>query len=144
MSTAARIVLDTNVIVSAFLSRNAPYRLLEALRESPSWHLVSSLSLLEELADVLTRPDCSRRLALLNRSAGNLIDDYLQIVDLVEPAQITPVVLADPDDDQVLACALAAQAELIVSGDADLLNLKSYQRIPIVDPGEALKRIERR
>jgi len=51
---------------------------------------------------------------------------------------------ADPDDDHVLACAVAAQADLIVSGDPDLLNLKSYQHIPIVSPVEALKRLPQR
>jgi len=44
----------------------------------------------------------------------------------------------------VLACAVAAQADLIVSGDPDLLNLKSYQHIPIVSPVEALKRLPQR
>jgi predicted nucleic acid-binding protein len=41
----------------------------------------------------------------------------------------------------VLACALAAQADLIVSGDPDLLNLKHFQGIPIVTPGQAVKRV---
>jgi predicted nucleic acid-binding protein len=53
-------------------------------------------------------------------------------------------VLADPDDDRVLAWALAAQADLIVSGDSDLLNLQAYQGIPIVGAAEALKRIAQR
>ena len=48
---------------------------------------------------------------------------------------------SDPDDDEVLACALAAKADLIVSGDSHLLNLKSYQGIEIVRPAEALKRL---
>jgi predicted nucleic acid-binding protein len=52
-------------------------------------------------------------------------------------------VCRDPDDDHVLACALAAQADLIVSGDADLLNLREYQSIRIVAAAEALRLIER-
>lgn len=60
---------------------------------------------------------------------------------LVHPASIGPTILADADDDHVLACALAAQADLIGSGDPDLLNLKSYHDIPIVSPAEALKRL---
>jgi predicted nucleic acid-binding protein len=47
----------------------------------------------------------------------------------------------DPDDDPVLACALAAAAELIVSGDAHLLNLKHYHGIQVVGPHEASARI---
>lgn len=57
------------------------------------------------------------------------------------PAEIGNVVLTDPDDDLVLAAALGADAELIVSGDPHLLNLKHFQRIPIVEPDEALQRI---
>ena len=48
---------------------------------------------------------------------------------------------SDADDDHVLACALAAQADLIVSGDAHLLNLKTYHRIPIVSATEALAQL---
>jgi uncharacterized protein len=55
---------------------------------------------------------------------------------LAEPA------CRDPDDDAVLALAIAARADLIVSGDRDLLDLKSFQGIAIVTPTEALRRIE--
>jgi predicted nucleic acid-binding protein len=51
-------------------------------------------------------------------------------------------VAGDPDDDQVLACALAAQADLVVSGDNRLRNLKSFQRIPIVSAAQAPALIE--
>jgi predicted nucleic acid-binding protein len=60
----------------------------------------------------------------------------------VQPATIAPTVLADPDDDHVLACALAAKAELIVSGDRHLLHLHEYQGIPILNTADALKRLE--
>ena len=56
---------------------------------------------------------------------------------MVEPAAIPPVILSDPDDDAVLACALAAQAEAIVSGDGHLLQLGAYVAIPIL-PAEIL------
>ena len=63
------------------------------------------------------------------------------LANLVASATIQRTVLADPDDDQVLACALAAGADLIVSGDTDPLNLKSFHRIPIVAAAEALARV---
>lgn len=47
----------------------------------------------------------------------------------------------DPDDDLILATALAAKADLLVSGDDDLLTLESYEGIEIVTPAEALRRI---
>ena len=69
---------------------------------------------------------------------------YEMLAQRVPPAQITPVVLADSDDDAVLACALAAGADAIISGDKALRNLKSFHRIPILDAAEALARIAAR
>jgi predicted nucleic acid-binding protein len=62
----------------------------------------------------------------------------------VVPAVVAPVIRADPDDDHVLACALAAKADLIVSGDSHLLNLKTYQGIPIVGAAQALTHLPQR
>ncbi len=53
-----------------------------------------------------------------------------------------PRIARDPDDDHVLACAFAANADLIVSGDSDLLALEGFERIPIVTPAAALHKIE--
>jgi predicted nucleic acid-binding protein len=66
----------------------------------------------------------------------DLISRYRQLADLVEPIEMSPVILADPDDDDVLACAVAAEADYIVSGDRDLLSLGSFRGIPIVTPAE--------
>lgn len=72
-----------------------------------------------------------------------LLDRYAIISDAVVPASI-PRVAPDPDDDHILACAIAARADLVVSGDNNLLNLKTYQRMPIVAVVEALARLPRR
>ncbi len=63
---------------------------------------------------------------------------YAMLAQVVRPASISRVVTADADDDAVLAAALAAQADLIVSGDAHLRNLKRHHGMPIVAAGEAL------
>lgn len=68
---------------------------------------------------------------------------YLQAVELVEPAVIPPT-SRDPDDDAVLACAVAAHADFIVSGDADLLVLGAFSGIPIVTAPQALEGIAAR
>jgi predicted nucleic acid-binding protein len=59
----------------------------------------------------------------------------------VIPASIDPVILADPDDDQVIARTIAARVDLIVSGDRHVRNIQSHQGIRIVSTGEALRLI---
>jgi putative PIN family toxin of toxin-antitoxin system len=137
-----RIILDTNVVLSALLWRGTPYRLLEAIQRLPNLQLCSSAALLEELADVLTRTSATRRLGLIGRSAAAVLADYVEVVVLVMPVTVPRVVPGDPDDDQVLAAAIAAKAELIVSGDADLLSIGSYNGIAIVNAAEAMRLID--
>jgi putative PIN family toxin of toxin-antitoxin system len=97
--------------------------------------------LLEELTDVITRPAMTKQLAVIGKTAREVLADYLETIELIEPVAV-PRVVRDPDDDQVLACALAAATELIVSGDTDLLELADHEGIPIITPAEALRRIE--
>ena len=138
-----RVVLDTNVVMSALLWRGAPHQLLEAIRQRPSIQLCSSAALLEELADVLTRPSATQRLAIIGKTAREVLADYVDAVELVEPLSVPRVVPDDPDDDQVIAAALAAHADLIVSGDSGLLRMGSYQSVPIVTAAQAAQRIGR-
>ncbi|MGH6916381.1 MAG: putative toxin-antitoxin system toxin component, PIN family [Geminicoccaceae bacterium] len=133
-----RLVLDTNVVVSALLGPSAPARLLELAAEGEI-DLFSSAELLAELAEVLGRADISRRLGVQRRAAPELLAFYEALVERVVAASIARTA-ADPDDDDVLAAA----ADVIVSGDKRLRNLKSFHRIPILDPAEALKRIPQR
>jgi predicted nucleic acid-binding protein len=70
-----------------------------------------------------------------------VLADYVDSVDLATPRAVPPVVGSDPDDDQIVAAAVAADADLLVSGDRHLLSLASHRRIRIVTPAEALARI---
>lgn len=137
-----RIVLDTNVVLSALLWRGTPYRLLEAVRQRSETRLFCSPALLDELANVLTRPLATRRLATIGRSAGEVLVDYVEAVEVVEPEHVPRVVPSDADDDQVIAAAIAAGADWIVSGDTDLLSLGSHQGIAILSAAQAMQRID--
>jgi putative PIN family toxin of toxin-antitoxin system len=136
-----RIVLDTNVVLSALLWRGTPYRLLDAIRQRSEARLFTSPALLDELADVLTRPSATKRLAVIGKTARVVLADYVEAVELVEPEQVPRVVPNDVDDDQVIAAALAAGADWIVSGDADLLSIGSYDGVPIITAAQAAQQI---
>jgi putative PIN family toxin of toxin-antitoxin system len=99
--------------------------------------------LLEELADVLSRPFASKRLAQIGKSVREVLADFVETVELVEPVEVPRVVPNDPDDDHVLAAALAAHADCIVSGDSDLLSLERYEGIPILTAAQALQLVQR-
>ena len=138
-----RLVLDTNTVVSGLFWGGLPGQLLDAARAGKV-ELYTSPALLGELARVLRRRKFSTRVERLSASVDELIEGYGELAQFVRPAAISPVVLADPEDDHVLACALAAKADFIVSGDAHLLSLKTYQGIAIVGAVEALARLPQR
>jgi putative PIN family toxin of toxin-antitoxin system len=134
-----RLVLDTNTVVSGLLWDKTASLLIKAALQGRV-EIFTSQALLLELEDVLPRRKFARRVFASGLSIAQLNARYALLARTIVPAAISPA-SADPDDDHVLACALAAQADLIVSGDSDLLNLKSFQGMPIVAATEALERI---
>jgi uncharacterized protein len=137
-----RIVLDTNVVMSALLWRGPPFRLLEAIRAQANSQLYSSPMLVAELTDVLSRRAATLQLQRIGRTAHTVLTDYLEAVELIDPKPI-PATSRDPDDDEVLATALACNADLIVTGDADLLVLNPFRDIPILTASQALALLAR-
>ena len=132
-----RAVADTNIVVSGLLWLGPPRRVLDRARTG-AIELFTSPDLLSELEDVLSRRKFVRRLDLAGIEAHELVLGYAALARVILPAAISPVIEQDPDDDVVLACALSARAELIVSGDRHLLNLKQHQGIRIVTASEFL------
>jgi len=137
-----RLVADTNVVVSALFWRGAPRGVLEAARHDKIT-LFTSGALLDELEDVLKRPKFAERLQAAGVSCEQLVLGYAAFARLVAPAKIAPVIGDDPDDDAVLACAIGASADLIVSGDHHLQRLAEFRGIGIISASELLTRIGR-
>ena len=135
------MVIDTNVLLSALLWRNTPYALLEEARNGVVT-LISSPALLAELAEVLERPKFDVILAKSDTSRAQLFANVRLLAEVIDPPPLAQPVCRDPDDDAVLALALAALADLIVSGDDDLLTLVTFGGIPIVTPAQALERLQ--
>lgn len=138
-----KLVLDTNTVISGLFWRKAPRLIMDAATEGHI-ELATSTVLIDELAEVIARAKFSRKLAEQNIAARVLLNRYATLARRVTPASIRRTVRDDADDDHVLACALAARADLIVSGDAHLLNLKHYHGMRIVAATEALVLIERK
>jgi len=122
-----RVLLDTNVLIAAFLSRGKCSDLLEhcALHHD----LVSSRPMLEEfhrcLLDKLKIPPA---VAL---EATRMVASRMEAV---RPIRLSEPVCRDPDDNIVLATALSGRCHSIVTGDDDLLSLEAFEGIPILSP----------
>ncbi len=127
-------VLDTNVIVSGIISgAGAPSEVLTAWRDR-RWNVIISPEILREVERVLTLPKIARRYAITGQDVTDAIR-LLKARAVVVPGTLTiPRTARDPDDDHILACAIEAHADHLVTGDQDLLALERFQGIPIISP----------
>lgn len=136
-----RAVVDTNVIVSAFFWGGLPRQLLNAAR-SKQFRMITSEELIEELKDVISRPKFAERLAQIGETVETLLEnDYRALVEVVESAKIEPVILDDPDDDALIACAIGGSANYILSGDHHLLDLETHQNIKVTTIKQFLEEV---
>ena len=131
-----RVVFDTNVWVSGLLRKGAPRSLME-LAITGRIRVGISPYILQELFDVLCRP----KFALGELTAHRYIREVEELCVLVAPTSVETIISQDPDDDHILACALAFDAEIIASGDEHLLALRGYVGIRCLNPADALARL---
>lgn len=126
-----RVVLDTNVFISGIFFVGTPFRILEAWKNKKV-RLVISPAILEEYRRVAA--ELSKQFEQIDvTSILELVAINAEIVnDKALPAQVC----TDPDDDKFLACAIAAKAKIICSGDKALLNTSGYKGISVLTPGE--------
>lgn len=133
-----KLVVDTNVLVSAFLWKGTPGRLIELAGEKEC-RLFTSRVLIDELAEVLQSKKLAKQVQATGFTVAQMLRNYQKLATTVTARRLAQQVSRDADDDAVLACALAAQADLIVSGDDDLLVLKQFQGMRIVTAAQAVK-----
>ena len=136
MAHRARVVVDNNALVSRLLIPDSvPGRAVrKAVDEA---QLLVSEATLEELADVLARPKFDPYVSMADRQ------DFIRLLGRVAelvPITFTVHVCRDPKDDRFLELAINGRADLIVTGDRDLLELNSFQDIPVITPAEYLGR----
>jgi putative PIN family toxin of toxin-antitoxin system len=128
-----RVVLDTNVYISAILFGGKPRQVLEAAIKG-IYSLYISENLIDELRSVLRRPKFDFNV----QAVELIIAELVSIAELVEPSSYIDVIVDDPDDNRVLECATEANADYIVTGDSHLLRLLKYSHIKIIQVDEFL------
>jgi len=129
-----RAVLDTNVLVSGLVAEHGlPRQILDAWLEG-RYILVTSLYLIEELIHVLSYPRIAERIRLDDAELAAILAALLFKAEVVPGQLRLPGVTRDPKDDAVVACAKEGEADVIVSGDQDLLVLGEYEGIRVVTP----------
>jgi len=131
-----RVVVEANVLVSGVFFGGMPSRVLEAWRDG-KFDLVVSPEILEDygrvgekLAAQFTGVSLAPFLALLVMNA-----------EIVEAPELPEQVSRDRDDDKFIACALAGDCRLIMSGDKDLLEISGHQEVKVVAPREFLESV---
>lgn len=136
-----RVVLDTNIVVSALLWGGLPGQLFEMAARQEHFITLLTEDLLAETIRVLSRPKFAERIAAHGVQIERIREVYRLASDMVEPVTVPDGVVRDVKDVMVLGCALGGRADAIVSGDNDLLALNSYEYIPIVTAKTFLRRL---
>jgi hypothetical protein len=133
-----RIVLDTNVWISAWLWGGIPSQILILCQEQRVM-IFASPALLQEFEKTLSRPKFQKKIKSLNSTVSDVVNKTRELITLCSTISVDVPELRDRDDLIILGTAQASQAEVIITGDRDLLVLKSFNGIPILTPQDFLK-----
>lgn len=124
-----RVLFDTNVLIAAFISEGVCAKLMRRARKR-QFSLVSSPVILQEFQDVLIRKFSATR-----RESQEALQVIMEAVEaMTQSEQAVTGVCRDPEDDRILGCALAGEADYLVTGDEDLLIMKQFKAIRIIAP----------
>lgn len=135
MGKSKKVVIDTNVFISAYGWGGTPLKVVQLLGKEIIRNCVSD-KILNELSSALTY----HRIAFPVKLQTNILEFVLAYSDIYEPKRrlnITP----DPDDNQFIECALSANAKFIITGDKSFLSLNKFEAIRIVTPKYFLQHI---
>jgi uncharacterized protein len=132
---ALTAVFDTNILFSATGWRGNPYQCVERARVGDI-QVVTCVELMEELAGKL-----EMKLGFSPEQTFETLADYLGFLRMVTIPKLLDAVPRDPDDNMVLECAIEGDAQYIVSGDKDLLTLRTFRGVQIVRASDFLKNL---
>lgn len=134
-----KVVLDTNIFVSGWLWGGMPDRVLN-LGENHLINVCASEALLNELQATLSQDKFGSKFQILGVTVNDLMQGIRELVEVYPISAINVPDLRDPNDNIILATAIAAHADVIVTGDRDLLVLQEYEGIAIVTARDFLSR----
>jgi putative PIN family toxin of toxin-antitoxin system len=124
-----RIVLDTNVLIAAFIARGVCHQLLEYCVRNHD--LVTSEFILDEVRKKLVE-----KFKYTAEAADEVVRLLRSRMEVVTPAPLDDPICRDADDDNILAAAATGNCVCLITGDKDLLVLKSFQDIDIISPSD--------
>ena len=128
-----KIVVDTNIFISALLGSKSCQQIYEFLKED-KFQLVISENLVTELKSTLILA----KFEFTKEEIDELIEHVLRKAQKVE-STVKIDICRDPKDNIIIECAIAGKADFIVTGDEDLLTLKSFRKISIITPKKFLE-----
>jgi putative PIN family toxin of toxin-antitoxin system len=128
-----RVILDTNVFISGVFFGGPPNQILKAWRDG-KLRLVISFEILDEYRRV--GQILGKQFPAVN--LGPILDLVEARAEMYRARSLPVPVCVDPDDDKFLACALAGDIKVIVSGDKHLLQVSGYENIRVVKPRDFL------
>ena len=132
-----KVVIDTNVLISALLFGGKPGELIP-LWQNRRIEPIVSRDIVDEYIRVLAYP----KFELTEKEIQFLLyRQLLPYVEIVETSQGEIIISNDPSDDKFIQCALSGNAKVIVSGDTHLPSLKAYKDIHILSPSQFLERL---
>lgn len=129
-----KVVVDTNVLISAFLSPDGVSARIFKQLEQEAFELLVSEPILAEYEKVLRYDRVRQRHKLSDEQIKRAVEDLRTSATLVEPTVALTVVEGDPDDDKFFECALDGGAQLIVSGDLRVQAVKEHRGIRVFSP----------
>ncbi len=132
-----KIVLDTNILVSAFFWRGNESKLFEQI-EQKKVLFYTSPEILQEVENVLCREKFLKVLTLTQQTPEQIMQKIISLSHIVLGDAPNIHVCRDPKDDKFIMCAVLATADYLVSGDKDLLVLKQHDNIKIIATSEML------
>lgn len=131
-----RVVLDTNILISAILFGGKPRQVLERVIRGEI-RLCISEAILEELKGVLRRS----KFDYSTEAIQVILTELISLSDFVSPPKTIRVVSEDPEDNRILECAVEAEANYIITGDVHLLRLGRYQDIEVLNAVAFLEKL---